>query len=254
MPLQALPQPVLDGDVTGLLGGELHQQQPQILDAAAIVEDQLHPLIAAIHRRPHQQPRIHHQVIGQARKRLGKHHRLTGTGEVLQLQHRHAVPLAGGHLAQLGHHRHHAHFGLVGLLLQAAQADRGQQVHLAAQLAQGVVGDVEAEKLLFQLELLPRRIVGHRGGLRSGGEIRGSHCGIGGGGGEQIKEVALAAGPVLRPGGGPVEDQVKVGHQLGPVGAGVEGIEGAAVDQRFDRAAVELLAAEAVTEVRKRLE
>ena len=218
---QALPQPMLDRDVAGLIRWQLHHQEAQIIDAAAVVEDQLHPFIAAIHRGPHQQAGIQHQVIGQAGKRLGKHHRLTAAGEVLQLQHRHTVALAGGHLAQLGHHRHHAHLGLIRLLLQAAQADRGQQVHLAAQLAQGVVGDVEAQEFLLQLELLPRRIVGHRGGPRSGGEIRGSHCGIGGGGGEQIEEVALAAGPVLRPGGGPVEDQVKVGHQLGPVGAGL---------------------------------
>ena len=98
MPMQAFPQPVLNHDVCRLVGRQLHHQQLQIVDAAAILHDQLHPIVATIHTAPHQQASIDDQMIGQAGIALGKHHRLAATGEVLQLQHRHAVPLAGGHL------------------------------------------------------------------------------------------------------------------------------------------------------------
>ena len=123
MAVQTLPQPVLDGNIGGLLGLQFHHQQLEVIDAAAVINDQLHPLIAAIHGRPNQQARIHHQVIGQAPIALGKDHRLTGAREVFQLQHRHPIPLTGVHRAQLRHHHHRAHLGLVWLLLQLAQGN-----------------------------------------------------------------------------------------------------------------------------------
>ena len=143
MAVQALPQPVLDGDVTGLLGRQVHHQQLEIVDAAAIVHDQLHPIIAAIHRGPHQQAGIHHQMVGQAGVALGKHHGLAAAGEILQLQHRHPITLAGCHLADFGHHHHGAHLGLVGQLFEVGQGNGGEQLHWSAQLLEGVIGEVE---------------------------------------------------------------------------------------------------------------
>ena len=66
-------------------------------------------------------------MVGQPGVALGKHHRLTAAGEILQLQDGHAIPLARGHLTQFGDHRDRTDLGLVGLLLQRAQADRCQQ-------------------------------------------------------------------------------------------------------------------------------
>ena len=111
-----------------------------------------------------------------------------------------------------------------------------------------MVGDVEAQQFLLQLQLFGGRIIRHRGGL--GGRAAIVATGIGGPiAGHQVEQVALAAGPITGPGIGPVQDQIEIGHQLGPVGAGLEAIEGAAVDQRFEGAAVELLGGQAITEI-----
>lgn len=66
---------------------------------------------------------------------------------------------------------------------------------------------------------------------------------------EQVEQVALAAGPVTGAGAGPIEHQIEVRHQLGPVRLGLETIEGTAMDQGLDRPAVELLARDPVAEI-----
>ena len=80
MALQAFAQAVLDSDVSGLVGRQIHQHQLEVVDAAAVIDDQLHPFVAPIDRRPHQQAGIHHQVVGQAGVALGEHHCLAAAG------------------------------------------------------------------------------------------------------------------------------------------------------------------------------
>ena len=90
-------------------------------------------------------------MVGQAGVALGEHHRLAAAGEVFEHQNRHAISLAGVHLAQVGHHGHQAHLGLIGLLFEAAQTDGGKQAHGAAELFEGMVGKIEAEQFFFEL-------------------------------------------------------------------------------------------------------
>ena len=188
-------------------------------------------------------------MVGQAGVALGKHHGLAAAGEILQLQHRHPIALAGCHLADFGHHHHGAHLGLVGQLFEVGQGNGGEQLHWSAQLLEGVIGEVEAHQLLLQPQFLGGWVVGHRG--RLGGHLSAASRPTGRRPrpGQQIKQVALAAGPVLGPGAGPVDQQIQIGHQLGAVGPGLEGIEAAGVDQCFEGPAVELVARDAIAEL-----
>ena len=113
-----------------------------------------------------------------------------------------------------------------------------------------MVGEVEAHQLLLQPQLFGGGVIGHRRRLGGGAEVATGIRSPGAGGGrQQVKQVALAAGPVAGAGGGPVDDQIQVGHQLGAVGLGLKAIEGAAVHQRFQGAAVEGAAGDAVAQV-----
>lgn len=71
-------------------------------------------------------------------------------------------------------------------------------------------------------------VIGHRSGPWWRGSLHGSGVLSSA---EQVEQVALAAGPVAGAGAGPVEHQIKIGHQLGTVGLGFKAIEGTAVDQ-----------------------
>ena len=113
-----------------------------------------------------------------------------------------------------------------------------------------MVGEIEAHQLLLQPQLLGGGVIGHRRRLRCGTDVARAAIGSGRiGAAQQIKEVALAAGPILRPRRGPIEDQIQVGHQLGPVGLGFEAVEGTGMDQGFQGAAVEGLARDAIAEI-----
>ena len=48
MSLQALPQFVLNSNITGLIGSQLHQQQAQVINRTAVIDDELHTLITTI--------------------------------------------------------------------------------------------------------------------------------------------------------------------------------------------------------------
>jgi hypothetical protein len=52
MQLQTFPQPVLNCDVTGFIWHQLHQQQSQIIDGAAVINNQLSTVVATINRSP----------------------------------------------------------------------------------------------------------------------------------------------------------------------------------------------------------
>ena len=112
-----------------------------------------------------------------------------------------------------------------------------------------MVGQVEAHQLLLQPQLFGGGVIGHRSRLGGGAQVAAGGSAGFRGGGQQVKQVALAAGPVAGAGGGPVDDQIQVGHQLGAVGLGLEAIEGTAVHQRFQGAAVEGAAGDAVAQV-----
>ena len=250
--LQTFAQAMLHGDIAGLFRQQVHHQDLEVIDGAAIINNQLHPLIATVDRAPNHQAGIDHQVVGQAGIGFRKHHGLTAATEVFELEHGHAVALAGGDLADFRHHRHDADPGLVGLLFQAAQAHGREQADRPAELLERMVGEIEAHQLLLQPQLLSWGVIGHRGRLRGrAGVARAASGGASCRTAEQVEEVALAAGPVLRPRGGPIEDQIQVGHQLGPVGLGFEAVEGTGMDQGFQGAAVEGLARDAIAEVGK---
>jgi hypothetical protein len=48
VPMQAIAQTVLNSNIGGLISHQFNNQQLQIIDGAAIVDDQLHAIIAAI--------------------------------------------------------------------------------------------------------------------------------------------------------------------------------------------------------------
>ena len=97
--VEAFPQLVLDGDVAGLIRGELNQQQIELINGAAVVDDQLHALVTPVNPSPNQEAGFSHQMICEARVALGKDHSLATSGEILELQDRHAIALACGDLA-----------------------------------------------------------------------------------------------------------------------------------------------------------
>ena len=66
---------------------------------------------------------------------------------------------------------------------------------------------------------------------------------------QQIQQAALAAGAVAGAAVRPLQHQVEVGHQLGAVGFGLQGVEGTAVNERFEGAAVQLLGGQPVAEI-----
>ena len=197
MLVQAFPQLVLNGNVAGLIGGELNQQQIELIDGTAVVNDQLHALVTPINPSPHQEAGFSHQVICEARVTLGKHHRFATSGEILKLQDRHAIALTGGDLAHFSHHRNGTHLGFVGLFLQGTQTDGGQQLRRGCELFEWVIGEVEAHQIFFETKLFGWGIVRHRRRLGCMAEIR-RPIGIGGRS-HQIKEVALAAVSVFGP-------------------------------------------------------
>ena len=114
-----------------------------------------------------------------------------------------------------------------------------------------MVREIKTHQLLLQPQLLGGRVVGHGRRLGGGAELIGSARGASSsrpGAREQIEQVALTAGPVLGPGAGPIQHQIQIGHQLGPIGRGLQAIEGAGVNQGLQGPAVELLAGDAIAE------
>ena len=138
------------------------------------------------------------------------------------------------------------------MLFKRPQADGCEESSTGCELLERMVGQIETKQLLLQLELLGWAVIRHRSGLGSETEIRGTvlivrSC-------HQVEQVALATVTVLGPRRGPVKEKIEISHQLGPVGGWVHGIQGTAVNQRFQSAAVEHRGRDPITKIRKRTE
>ncbi len=116
-----------------------------------------------------------------------------------------------------------------------------------------MVREIEADEILFEPQFLGRWIVRHRCGLGSKAEISGCISRIRWGC-HQIEQVALTAVPILRPGGGPVEKQIQISHQLGPVAVGLKSIHGPAVNQRLKTTTIQHRRWNPVTQISEALE
>ena len=139
MLVQAFPQLVLNGDVAGLIRGELNQQQIELINGAAVVNDQLNALVTPINSSPDQEACFSHEMVREAGVALGEHHGFATSGEILELQDRHAIALTGGDLAHFSHHRNGTHFGFVRLLFQGAKTDGRQQLRRGRELFKRVI-------------------------------------------------------------------------------------------------------------------
>ena len=139
-------------------------------------------------------------MVAQTGVGLGKDHGLAAAAEVFELQHRHAVALAGGDLANFAHHDHRTHLDLVGLFLQGGQGQGGEQLQGAAELLERVVRQVKAHQLLLEPQFFVAGVVAYRSGLgrRRGGAGRRQRS-IDAIPTQQVEQVALTASPVAGP-------------------------------------------------------
>ena len=158
---------MLHRDVGGLLAIKANHHQIKLIDQRHIVDDQLHPIIAAVHLAPQQQPGIHHQVVAEAGIGFRKHHSFSAAGEIFDLQDRHAIAFAGRDHPHFRHHHQGGNPLAVSLLREAAQANGHQQPAGVLQLLEWMIGEVEAHQLFLQPQLLGGCVVGH--GRRFGG-------------------------------------------------------------------------------------
>ncbi len=248
--LQNITETILELNITGLSGIDFDHYEMHFIDRFRIIHNELALLITAIDLAPEHQAGIGNEQVANALEALGEHHRFALAGEVFELEDSHFIALFGDHGFDGGNHGNGADTGLFFAITKFAKVDGGQEAGGLLDVLEGVIGDVEAENLLFEAELFVATIVSGGGSFGDGVEF--AHLGVAAA--EEVKDVLLATFAILGTGLRPIHDEGKVSGQLFAVVAGVEAIEGSGMDQGFKGFLVGAAGVDAIAQIREGFE